>query len=74
MLLSWCGALLVLISDPFLWWWLSPIYSALVLLPNMSRKGFTTAGFERGQVVQSILTKVVFACEKTLAVTLRRAQ
>ena len=30
----------------------------------------TTAGFERGQVVQLILTKVVFAYEKPLVVTL----
>ena len=30
----------------------------------------TMAGFERGQVVQLILTKVVFACEKPQFVTL----
>ena len=34
----------------------------------------TMAGFERGQVVQLILTKVVFACEKPLVVTLRWAR
>ena len=31
----------------------------------------TTAKFERGQVVHPILTKVVFAYEKPLVVTLR---
>ncbi len=30
----------------------------------------TTARFERGQVVQLILTKVVFACEKPMVMTL----
>ena len=34
----------------------------------------TTGGFERGQVVQSILIKVVFACEKPLVMTLRWAR
>ena len=33
----------------------------------------TTAGFERAQVVQLTLTKVVFACEKPLVMTLRWA-
>ena len=42
--LSWCGALLVLVSGAFLGWWLSPIHSALVLLPNMSVKGFHNGG------------------------------
>ena len=34
----------------------------------------TTVGFERGQAVQLILTKVIFACEKPLVVTLRWAR
>ena len=34
----------------------------------------TTAGFERGQVVHPILTKVVFAFEKPLVVTLQWAR
>ena len=74
MFLSWCSALLVLISVPFLWWWLVLYIVALVLFPNMSGKGFHNSGFERGQLVQSILTKVVFACEKPLVVTLRWAR
>ena len=44
---------------------------ALVLFPNVGRRDPTTAGFERGQLVQLILTKVVFAYEKPLVVTLR---
>ena len=32
------------------------------------------AGFERGQVVQLILTKLVFACEKPLDMTLQWAR
>ena len=34
----------------------------------------TTVGFERGQVVQLILTKVFFAYEKPLVMTLRWAR
>ena len=37
--LSLCGALLVLISVPFLWWWLVLFIGALVLSPNIEREG-----------------------------------
>ena len=57
-------------SVPLLWWCLVLYIVALVLFPNMSGKGFHNGRIERGQVVQSILTKVVFACEKPLVVTL----
>ena len=42
--MSWCGALLVLISVPFLWWWLVLFIVALVLFQNLSGKGFHNGG------------------------------
>ena len=39
MFLSWCGALLVLISVPFLWRWLVLFIVALVLFPNIEQEG-----------------------------------
>ena len=40
----------------------------------LAGRDLTTAIFERVQVVQLILTKVIFAREKPLAVTLRWAR
>ena len=69
--LAWCELVWLVLP---LWWWLVLFIVALVLFPNMSGKGSHNAGFERGQVVQYTLTKVVFACEKPLAVMLRWAR
>ena len=40
------------------------LIQALVLFPNIEREGANNGQFERGQLVQLILTKVVFACKR----------
>ena len=49
---------------PLLWWWLVLFIEALVLFPNVGGKGSHNANFEGRQLVQAILTKVVFACQR----------
>ena len=51
-------------SIPLLLWWLILFIEALVLSPNIKRKGANNSQFERGQLVQLILTKAVFACQR----------
>ena len=57
---------LVLFLFSFLWWWLALFIEALVHFPNIEREGSQPwrANLKGGQLVQAILTKVVFACEK----------
>ena len=50
--------------DPQLWWWLVLFIEALVLSPNIEREGANNGQFERGQLVQVILTKAVFAYQR----------
>ena len=56
---------------PYLWWWLSPIYSGLGPLPKCKAgRDPTTAKFEGGQLVQGILAKGGLRLAKALVVTL----
>ena len=45
-------------------WWLALFIVALVLFPNIGRKGSHNGQFGRGQLVQLILTKVVSAYKR----------
>ena len=48
----------------FLLWWLILFIEALVLSPNIEREGNNNDQFERGQLVQVILTKAIFPCQR----------
>ena len=45
-------------------WWLVLFIEALVLFPNIEREWSHNGQFEGGHLVQAILTKAVFACQR----------
>ena len=49
-------------------WWLALFIEALVLSPNIEREGSNNGHFERGQLVQAILTKRGLRLSKVLVV------
>ena len=50
-------------------WWLALFIEALVLLTNIEREGMPQRQFERGPLVQAILTKGGLRLPKALVVT-----
>ena len=58
---------LVLGLSPLDLWWLVLFIEALVLSPNIEREGSNNGQFERGQLVQAILTKGGLRLPKALA-------
>ena len=55
---------MVSMVSPLLRWWLVLFIHALVLFPNIEREGIPQRPICKGQLVQLILTKVVFACQR----------
>ena len=65
MFLGWCGVRMNFTL--LLLWWLALFIEALVLFPNIEREGIQQ--FERGQLVQAILTKGGLRLPKVLVMT-----